>query len=104
MGKWTAALAFFITVMVLVVLRGAANEAVESDAPASVNAAPERQSPSATVEEALEAESSALDLDLGCAGLPSWRPYSTLPLMYDPPCRFGEMVARREMAKYEARA
>jgi hypothetical protein len=74
MGKWMAVLALLIAVMVLVVLRGAANEAVESDAPASVKAAPERRSPSAPAEEALEVDSSALDFDLGCAGLPSWRP------------------------------
>ena len=71
----------------------------------------------------------ASELELACAELPSWRPYSTLPLTYHPPCGFGEMVVRaaasrptpeeeleqaraentalherlREMAAYEAR-
>ena len=29
---------------------------------------------------------------LDCAELPSWRPYSTVPLMYHQPCRCGEML------------
>jgi hypothetical protein len=37
----------------------------------------------------------ASELELACAELPSWRPYSTLPLTYHPPCGFGEMVPTR---------
>jgi hypothetical protein len=100
-----------------------------SDAAPSVNTAVERHASSAPVEEVVAGKPLALELELGCAELPSWRPYSTLPLMYHPPCGFGEMVRARalrptpaeeleearagntalherlrEMAEYEARA
>ena len=84
--------------------------------------------PSTRVREVLEAEPAANELDLDCEGFP-WRVYSTMPLMYQPPCAPGQMVraaasrrktpteeleqARaentalherlREMAEYEAR-
>ena len=99
-----------------------------SDAPPLVTPAPERPAPSTRVEEVLEAAPAAYELDLDCEGFP-WRVYSTVSLMYHPPCGFGQMVraarsrrrtpaeeleqARaentalherlREMAEYEAR-
>jgi len=94
-----------------------------------LEAVPERPSPSTPVEEVFKPDPVALEPDLNCVALPSWRPYSTLPLVYHPPCGFGEMIraaastatpaealeqARaentalherlREMAEYEARA
>jgi len=99
------------------------------DTPPLVTPPPERPSPSTPVEEVVAGEPVALEREVGCAELPSWRPYSTLPLMYQRPCGFGEMLraeaskptpaqvleeARaentalherlREMAEYEARA
>ena len=99
-----------------------------SDAPPSATPAPEQPAASTRVREVLEAEPAANELDLDCEGFP-WRVYSTMPLMYQPPCAPGQMVrtaasrrktpteeleqARaentalherlREMAEYEAR-
>ena len=52
---------------------------------------PERTAPSTRVQEVVEAEPVAFGLDLECEGFP-WRVYSMVPLMYQPPCSFGEMV------------
>jgi len=65
------------------------------DTPPLVTPPPERPSPSTPVEEVVAGEPVALEREVGCAELPSWRPYSTLPLMYHPPCGFGEMVRTR---------
>ena len=98
-----------------------------SDAPPSMAAPPERPAPSTRLQEVVEAEPVAFRLDFECGGFP-WRVYSTVPLLYQPPCGFGQMVrvarsektlteeleqARaentalherlREMAEYEAR-
>jgi hypothetical protein len=99
-----------------------------SDTPSSVTPPPERTAPSTRVQEVLEAEPAAYGLNLECEGFP-WRVYSTVPLMYQPPCAPGQMIrvaasrrrtpaeeleqARaentalherlREMAEYEAR-
>ena len=70
-----------------------------SDAPSLVAAPPERTAPSTRVQEVVEAEPVASEPELGCAELPSWRPYSTVPLMYRPPCRFGEMLRVRAPKK-----
>jgi hypothetical protein len=43
------------------------------------------------VQEVVEAEPVAFGLDLACEGFP-WRVYSTMPLMYQPPCAPGQMV------------
>jgi hypothetical protein len=80
-----------------------------SDAPPSVTPPLERTDPSTRVQDVVEAETVAFGLDLECEGFP-WRVYSTMPLMYQPPCSFGEMVradrARRTPAEEleEARA
>jgi hypothetical protein len=66
-----------------------------SDAAPSVDTAVERHSSSALGEEVVAGEPVALEREVGCAELPSWRPYSTLPLTYHPPCGFGEMVRTR---------
>lgn len=98
-----------------------------SDAPPSATPSAERAAPSTRVQEVREAEPVAFGLDLECGGFP-WRVYSTVPLMYQPPCKFGQMVREaaprktpaeeleqarsentalqerlREMAEYEAR-
>jgi hypothetical protein len=62
-----------------------------SDAPPSVTAPPERPAPSTPVQEVVEAEPVAFGLDFECGGFP-WRVYSTVPLLYQPPCGFGQMV------------
>jgi hypothetical protein len=60
------------------------------------------------VEEVLEPEPVALALNLDCMPSPSWRVYSTVPLVYHPPCRPGEMLrrarARKALAKELERA
>ena len=73
-----------------------------SDTPPSVAAPPERPAPSTRVQEVVEAEPVASEPELDCAELPSWRPYSTVPLMYHPPCRFGEMLRVRASKKTPA--
>ena len=73
-----------------------------SDAPPSVTAPPERAAASIRVQEVVEAEPVASEPELDCAELPSWRPYSTVPLMYHPPCRFGEMLRVRASKKTPA--
>ena len=45
------------------------------DMPPPVTPAPERPSSSPPVEELVEVEPAASELELGCAELPSWRPY-----------------------------
>jgi hypothetical protein len=62
-----------------------------SDAPPSVTAPPERAAASIRVQEVVEAEPVAPGLDFECGGFP-WRVYSTVPLLYQPPCGFGQMV------------
>jgi hypothetical protein len=73
-----------------------------SDAPPSATPAPERPALSTRVQEVVEAEPVAFGLDLECGGVP-WRVYSTVPLMYHPPCGFGQMVrAERSSRKTPA--
>jgi hypothetical protein len=62
-----------------------------SDAPPSVTAPPERAAASIRVQEVVEAEPVAFGLDFECGGFP-WRVYSTVPLLYQPPCAPGQMV------------
>ena len=62
-----------------------------SDAPPSVTPSVESAAPSTPVQEVREAEPVAFWLDLECGGFP-WRVYSTVPLMYQPPCKFGQMA------------
>jgi hypothetical protein len=69
------------------------------DMPPSVTPPPERPSPSTPVEEVFKPEPVALALNLGCRALPSWRVYSTVPLVYHPPCRPGEMLRRARARK-----
>jgi len=69
------------------------------DVPPSVTPLPERPSPSTPVEEVFEPEPVALALNLGCVPSPSWRVYSTVPLVYHPPCRPGEMLRRARARK-----
>jgi len=69
------------------------------DMPPSVTPLPERASPSTPVEEVFEPEPVALALNLDCVALPSWRVYSTVPLVYHPPCRPGEMLRRARARK-----
>jgi hypothetical protein len=69
------------------------------DMPPSVTPPPERPSPSTPVEEVFKPEPVALALNLGCRVLPSWRVYSTVPLVYHPPCRPGEMLRRARARK-----
>jgi len=73
-----------------------------SDAPPSMAAPPERPAPSTRAQEVVEVEPVASEPKLDCAELPSWRPYSTVPLMYHPPCRFGEMLRVRASKKTPA--
>ena len=69
------------------------------DTPPLVTPSPERPSPSPPVEEVFKPEPVALALNLGCVALPSWRVYSTVPLVYHPPCRPGEMLRRARARK-----
>jgi len=62
-----------------------------SDAPPLATPPPERTAPSTPVQEVVEAEPMAFGLDFECEGFP-WRVYSTVPLMYHPPCAPGQMV------------
>ena len=61
------------------------------DMPPLVTPRHERPAASTPVQDVVEAEPVAFGLDLACEGFP-WRVYSTVPLMYQPPCAPGQMV------------
>ena len=61
-----------------------------SDAPPSATPSVEGAAPSTRAQEVHEAEPVAFWLDLECGDFP-WRIYSTVPLLYPPPCKFGQM-------------
>lgn len=61
------------------------------DAPPPVAPSVEDAAPSTQVELVREADQAAFWLDVECGGFP-WRVFSTVPLMYQPPCKFGQMA------------